>query len=87
MGTWRHGLNQRLWKKAAYCVACFGLLSLFPYALQDHLPRDDTTHCGLDPSTSIINQENTPITWLILVGYMLCSLSYADPFLSYAGLL
>lgn len=39
------------------------LTDLFPLiclATQDHLPRDRTTHSGLDPHTSVINQENAP---------------------------
>lgn len=39
------------------------LTDLFPLiclATQDHLPRDRTTHSGLDPHTSVINQENVP---------------------------
>lgn len=40
---------------------CFSWLSqLLSYTLQDNLPRDSTTYSGLDPSTSIINQENVP---------------------------
>lgn len=33
---------------------------LLSYTLEDNLPRDGPTYSGLDPSTSIINQENAP---------------------------
>jgi hypothetical protein len=36
------------------------LLSLLFYAIQNHLPRSDTAHCGLGPPTSITNLENDP---------------------------
>lgn len=38
-----------------YWLALHGLLSLFSYSVQDHQPKDGTTHNELDPSTSIIN--------------------------------
>lgn len=34
-----------------------GLLSWLS-SIQTHLPRDGASHSGLDPSTSIINQDN-----------------------------
>ena len=43
----RQELKQRLWRKAAYCLA--------PPTL---LPRVGTAHSGLVPRTSIINQDN-----------------------------
>jgi hypothetical protein len=42
-------------------LACFpDLLSLFSYTTQDYLPRGGTTHSGLGPPTSIINQDSVP---------------------------
>lgn len=37
-----------------------GLLGFLSYPPQDHLARDDTARCGLGPSTSIVNQGNSP---------------------------
>lgn len=45
-------------KRAAYWLALLGLLDLLSFALQDHLPRSGTTHSGVGPSTTIVNQEN-----------------------------
>lgn len=41
------------------------------HRIQDCLPRDGSTHRELSPPTSIINQENFPLTCLraSLVGY------------------
>jgi hypothetical protein len=42
-----------------------GLLNLFFFpTTQAHMPRGGTTHSGLDPPTSIINQENSTQTCL-----------------------
>lgn len=35
-------------------------LPLFTDAMEDPLPRDGTTHSGMGPPMSIINQENAP---------------------------
>jgi hypothetical protein len=48
------------------CSACF---------LTDHLPRDGTTHSGLYPPLSILNQENAGYTHLRVTGQ-----SYRDIF-------
>ena len=42
--TWRWELMQRLWRGAAYWLACHGLLSLLSYRTQEHQPRNGTTH-------------------------------------------
>jgi hypothetical protein len=47
------------WRNAAYCLFLLGLLSLFSYTTQDHLPRDATAHSRLGPPTSSINQEKS----------------------------
>lgn len=41
-----------------------GLLNLLSYSTQDHQPSNATAPCWIVPPTSIINQENTPITGL-----------------------
>lgn len=38
-----------------------GFLNLFSYTIQGHLPRGGTAHSELNPSTSVINQDNAPI--------------------------
>ena len=52
------GLKQRPW--AVYWLIPYGLLSLLSYTIQDHVSRGTTTHSGLGPHTSIINQEKWP---------------------------
>lgn len=42
-----------------------GLLSLLSYATQDHLLRRGTALRGLDPPTSILNQESALYSLLI----------------------
>jgi len=37
---------------AAYCLTAFGLLGLLSYSIQDHQPRDGTTHNGLGPPSN-----------------------------------
>ena len=37
-----------------------GLSSLLSYIILDHLPRGGTAYSELDPSASIIRQENAP---------------------------
>lgn len=44
-------------EKHCYWLEPRGLLSILSYKTQGHLPRDGTTHSGLDPPTSIINQK------------------------------
>lgn len=39
------------------------LLSLISYITQTHLDRSSTSHRGLDPPTSVINQDNAPQTF------------------------
>lgn len=53
-GPW---LKQRSWREAAYWIALHGSVLAFFYT-QDHLLGDGTTRSGLNPHTSIINQEN-----------------------------
>lgn len=45
---------------ASQGLALHGLLRLLFYTIQNHLPRSCTTHNGLGPPTSIINQSNVP---------------------------
>jgi len=39
---------QIAWRGAAYWLAYHGLLSLLSYRTQDHQPRSDYTHSGVD---------------------------------------
>ena len=55
--NWRQELMQRPWRGAAYWLAPHGLVSLISYKIQDHQPRDGTTHNGLSSTTSITNKE------------------------------
>jgi hypothetical protein len=45
-------------KDAAYWLAHNGLLSFLSYRMQDHHPKDDTTHNGF-PNTKL-TQQNQP---------------------------
>lgn len=36
------------------------VLGQLSYATQNHLPRDNNTHSGQDPPTSLNNQNNSP---------------------------
>ena len=45
-GTWRQEWMQRPWRGAAYWLASNSLLSHLPYRIQDHQPKDDSTHNG-----------------------------------------
>ena len=45
-GAWRQELMQRLWRRAAYCLASHDLLSPLSYRTQGQQPRDDTTTMG-----------------------------------------
>lgn len=51
---------QRLWRDGLYWLSPHSLLSLLPPTTQDHPPVGGTTHCGIDSSVSISNQENAP---------------------------
>lgn len=53
-------LGHRKQRSAAYWLSTLGLLHLLSYLLQNYWPRDDTTHSGLRPPTSNINQESAP---------------------------
>ena len=45
---------QRPWRGAAYWLAPRGLLSLLSSRIQDHQPRDDTTHRISSPVGTLI---------------------------------
>ena len=49
---------QKPQRGAAYWLALHGFLSLLSCRTQDHQLMDGTTHRGLGPSPSIMNQEN-----------------------------
>jgi hypothetical protein len=57
-GIWSRDLIQRPWRSTARWPVSHGLLSLLPYPILDHLPRDGTTHSGQGLLTPIITQEN-----------------------------
>jgi hypothetical protein len=67
-GTWRQELMQTPWRGAAYWLASHNLFSLLSHRTQDnHQPRDDTTHNGLCPATSITKKiAYRPVHNLIL---------------------
>lgn len=48
-GSWRQKLQCRLWRDTTCWITCLG--------------RDGTAHSELSPPTSIIIQENAPISW------------------------
>lgn len=52
-----------------YWLAPHDSLSLLSYTTQDHLPRDGTTHGGLGPSTSTVNQKKNAPTDLPMGQY------------------
>lgn len=55
-GTWSQEMKQRPWRNIALLsMACSTYFFTHP---GNYLRRDSTTHSCLDPSTSIINQEN-----------------------------
>jgi hypothetical protein len=43
----RKGLMQRQWRGASYWLTPHGLLILLAYRMQDHQPKDGTTHHSL----------------------------------------
>lgn len=47
-------------RNAVFWLAPQSLLSLLFCTTQENLPRDVTTHRGLGPPTSIINEESAP---------------------------
>jgi hypothetical protein len=57
-------LKQRPWRNIALCLVHPGLSSLLSYRPQGDLTRYETNPSGLDPPTSIINQENASQTFL-----------------------
>jgi hypothetical protein len=56
---------QRPWMGAAYWLSLHGLLSLLSYRIQNHLPRDSTTHHGLGSLPSITKKMSydLPTDW------------------------
>lgn len=42
------GTEVKPWRSAAYCLASRFMLNHFSYTAQAHLPRDGTTHSGLE---------------------------------------
>lgn len=54
----REGTQGRDWNRGHGGRPLTGLLSMAFFYTQDHLLGDGTTRSGLDPHTSIINQEN-----------------------------
>lgn len=51
-------LEQEHVQNIDFWLAPHGLPSLLSYVTQDHLPKGGSTHSGLNPPTSIINEEN-----------------------------
>lgn len=60
----RGGFEQRLWRKAAHCLAPSFLLCLLSQVTQDQLCRDDTAHSRLSP-TLIISKYSSSQTSLL----------------------
>lgn len=60
----RGGFKQRLWRKAAHCLAPPFLLRLLSQVTQDQLCRDDTAHSRLSP-TLIISKYSSSQTSLL----------------------
>ncbi|EGV99603.1 hypothetical protein I79_006008 [Cricetulus griseus] len=54
------GADAEAVEDAAYRIPPHSFLSLISYSIQDHQPRDGTTHNGQSPSKLIINLENAP---------------------------
>lgn len=55
----RAGSEAETWKSAAYCFVKSGLLNMFSYTTQNHLPMSGRDHSGMDSHTLVISQENT----------------------------
>ena len=53
----RQELMQKQWPITACWLPPHGLLSLITYRTQDHLPRDGTTHGGLDPPPLLLKKK------------------------------
>lgn len=79
-GTRKQELMQRLWRNTAYCLVPPGLLSLFSYMPQDHLPGDalPTVGCTL-PDQSSIKKKKTlqghtyrPVLWRLFFSFEVC---------------
>lgn len=58
-GTWRRERKQSRWGSTVYWLAPGDWLSLL-VPRRTACPEDDTTHSGLSPPSSIMNQENAP---------------------------
>lgn len=52
-------LKQRAQRTVAYWLAFPRFLSYLYHTVQAQLPKESTSHCGLGPSTSSSNQENS----------------------------
>lgn len=57
-GTWGSNLKAGTKETIEECGLLFIYKSLDWALTEDHLPKGGTTYSNLDPSTSIINQEN-----------------------------
>lgn len=56
--TWEQELKQKPWRNSTQWVSQFAFLPTL-----NHPPGGGTTHTGLGPSTSVINQENALIVF------------------------
>lgn len=52
------GADAEAIQKTIYCLAVYGLLTLFSYTVQDYLSRGCTRHSGWGSPTLITNQKN-----------------------------
>jgi hypothetical protein len=57
-GKLESGADAKAMEGAVYWFAPHGLLSLLSYRVQDHQPRDGTTHSGMSTPSSTTNKGN-----------------------------
>lgn len=62
-GTQRQEPRQRPRRTLLICLLMAHVLSQLSYATQEHQPGDDITSSGLNPLTSVLNQENAGRAW------------------------
>ena len=79
--TRRQELMQRPWRGSAYWLAPHDVLSLLSYRIQDHQPRDGTTHSGRISLLALILQSTgvlvrAPISELLHIMKILEFLSF-----------
>lgn len=73
------GAWNRHWRDAACWFVCRLMLGYLCHIVQDHLPRDGTTHSGLAPPAPINNQETPPQIFPGVYIQMICPARIRSP--------